>query len=45
MEIDPYNPTDGVMFVKECNNCPIIDKGETIEELEWAMTNHICETD
>ena len=41
-EIDPYTPTEGITFVKECSNCPIVDKGDTIGELEIAMANHLC---
>lgn len=43
IELDPWNPVPGVTYVKECSNCPIVDKGDTVDELEIAMANHICE--
>jgi hypothetical protein len=42
-ELDPWNPEEGIVYVKECSNCPIVDKGDTVDELEIAMANHICE--
>jgi Zn-finger protein len=45
LEIDPWVPKEGVTYVKECSNCSAVDRGDTVDELEIAMANHICEVE
>ena len=45
LELDPWAPLAGVTYVKACSNCSVVDKGDTVDELEIAMANHICEVE
>lgn len=42
IEVNPFHYDGRVIYVAECSNCPVIDKGETLGELEIAIANHIC---
>lgn len=41
--VNPFHPDGRVIYAVECSNCPLVDKGETIGDLEIAIANHICQ--
>lgn len=43
IKVNPFEPDKRVVYEVPCSNCALVDTGNTVYELDYAMNNHTCE--